>query len=976
MLASSILFAATPAVALDPAKAITQYVHDKWQVEDGLPDNRLWSMAEARDGYLWLGTGTSLVRFDGVQFTVFDGPGTEAIRNREIRALVEGRDGSLWIGTYGGGLSRLRDGRITTYTVKEGLAGDIVYDLHEDRDGTLWIATAGGLSRFRNGRFKTYTTADGLGANRVYTIAEGREGDLWFGTFGGGLSHFRKGSFTNYTTEDGLGANMVLGLAQTRDGSLWIATYGGGLSRLENGTFTTFTTRDGLTDNRLTDLLEDRDGNLWIAAYDGGLNRFRNGEFTSFGEAQGLSDNALMRLYETRDGSVWTGTEKGGLNRLKDAKFTPYTTREGLSNDRTYAIYPDPTGTLWIGTEGGGLNRFVDGTFTSYTTGDGLASDNVVSIFRDSRGDLWIGTFGGGVSRLRDGRFTTFTTADGLSDNIVYAIHEDRSGALWFGTQEVGLTRFADGKFTVYGSQEGLGAGGVRTILEDRRGTLWFGTNAGGLSRFENGRFTTYTTADGLAGDIVYALREDREGNLWIGTKGGGLSRLRDGRFATIDAAAGLRDNTVFQILEDGNDHLWLCGPKGVSRVRTKALLDVADGRARRVHPDVYGRSDGIRSGQCNGGSQPAGWRTPDGRVWFPTSRGIVVANADHFEIDRRAPRIHLEQFIADARSMPLGGEVKLRPGSRKLEFHFTGISLPDPEHVTFRYRLEGFDPEWVEAGTRRVAYYTNLPPGSYRFQVMAGNSDGIWSEAGGALAFELQPFFYQTRWFVSLVALALLLAALGGHRLRVRALTHRQRDLSRLVTERTRELEDATQELERLSRSDGLTGVANRRHFDDILDREWRRAFRAKSTVSLILVDVDCFKSYNDTYGHLRGDECLKQVGLTLQASATRAGDLAARYGGEEFVILAPDIDIEGALVIAERARAAVELLNLPHERSAAAPVVTISVGVACFTVADGESPDGLIEAADEALYRAKSEGRNRVVASSTLPCGIAPLV
>jgi diguanylate cyclase (GGDEF)-like protein len=338
------------------------------------------------------------------------------------------------------------------------------------------------------------------------------------------------------------------------------------------------------------------------------------------------------------------------------------------------------------------------------------------------------------------------------------------------------------------------------------------------------------------------------------------------------------------------------------------------------------------------------------------------VIDPRHIRTDPHPPRVMIEELIVDNEAVDLRRAVRLSPGRRKLELRYTGLGLLTPQKVRFRYKLEGFDADWVDAGSRRLAYYTNLPPGAYRFRVVAANADGVWNDAGASLDFELEPFLYQARWLQTLTAVALVLAAVAGHRLRTRRLKARAAELARLVEQRTRQLEEANQTLLLLSSQDPLTGIANRRRFEEVLDLEWRRGLRSGLPLSLVMLDIDAFKAFNDTYGHQRGDACLKEVARALSGALHRAGDLVARYGGEEFAVIQPGTDARGAARVAEALRATVQALGIPHERSQVSDVVTISLGAATAIPRDDTSPVALVAAGDQALYRAKQEGRNRV--------------
>jgi ligand-binding sensor domain-containing protein/signal transduction histidine kinase len=785
------------ALALDPKKAITQYVRDVWTVEDGLPQNSILCITQTRDGYLWLGTWQGLVRFDGVKFTVFDSGNTKEIKNNYIMALHEDREGNLWIGTRGGGVNQFKDGKLTSFTTKDGPSSNEVWAIREDREGSIWFAAAdGGLGRFKDGRFTSFTTKEGLAFNIVRSIYGGRQGGLWIATYSG-LNWFKDGKFITYTTKDGLSHDWVRAVYEDREGSLWAGTYSG-LNRFKDGKFTTYTTKDGLLHDWVTSIYEDRDGNLWIGTH-GGLSRFEDGKFSRFTTKEGLSNNLVWSIYEDREGSLWVGTEGGGLDRFKDGVFTTYTTRDGLSHDVVDTIYEDRAGNLWIGTFGG-LDRLKDGKITNFMTDKDPSHTLVRSIYEDRAGNLWIGTYGG-LKLFKDRKFTTYASKDGLPTDLVWSIYEDRAGNFWVGTEGGGLNRFEDEKFTTYITEGGPPHNFVRNIYEDRQGNLWIATE-GGLKQFKDGKFISFTTKDGLPHDTVGAgpTYENDDGILWIGTRGNGLLRLKDEEFTTYTTKEGLFDNMVLSILEDGKGNLWMGGFKGIFRVNKKEVDDLDQGKTRSVTSVAYGKADGIKSIECNSG-QPPGWKSKDGRLWFPTVKGVVMIDPDNMKLNTLPPPVVIEQVIVDQRSFNPRERVEAPPGKRELEFHYTGLSFLDPKKVKFKYKLEGYDEVWVDVGTRRVAYYTNIPPGQYRFRVIACNNDGVWNETGAAVEFHLQPHWYETIGFYALLTLGIIGLAIGltrrFHKRRIRQLEARKRELETLVDERTKELQVLNETLE-----------------------------------------------------------------------------------------------------------------------------------------------------------------------------------
>lgn len=792
--AIAIAVAASPAAALDPATPIAAYIHDVWRSKDGLPQDTVQAIAQTRDGYLWLGTLEGLARFDGVRFTTFDTGNTPELRHNVILALCEGEGADLWIGTYGGGLYRHRAGVFSRTSMADGLPSDHVRAVHRSPSGALWVGTTGGLAKLEGGQLTAFTTKDGLPSDRVMSILEDHEGSLWVGTSGGGVARRKDGVFTRIGAEQGLSSNFVWSIHEDRDRAIWISTEGGGLNRYKDGALRAWKREDGLPSERVMPVLEDRHKNLWIGT-DAGLSRLTGAGLSTLSAKTGFAKDNVRALFEDVEGSLWIGASDGGLNRFRDRRVSVLTARDGLAASSIRTVYEGRDGSVWIGTDGGGLNRLKDGQLTVLTTNDGLAHNDVWSILEDSSGELWVGSAGGGLSRLRGGRpFATLTAQGGLSSDAVSAIYQDRKGRIWIGTQGGGVDRFHDGRVERGALGPALAGALVSVIHEDRAGDLWVGTSGSGLFRWRDGGVTRFTTAEGLGSDLVLSLHEDAAGALWIATSGGGISRVKDDSVATFRERDGLYDDLAYQILEDDRGYLWMSCNRGIYRVKKSDLEDFAAGRLRAFASQAYGTADGLSSNECNGRVQPAGVRTRDGRLWFPTMDGLVIIDPEKLASNTRPPPVLIEEVLVDKH--PIAADATVPPGRKDIEIRYTALSFAAPSRVLFKYMLEGFDEEWVQAGARRVAYYTNLPPGDYRFRVIACNEDAVWNEEGAAVAFALAPHFYQRPWFFGACALLLALSGFGGHRLRVRRLKEREAELVRLVAARTGELETALSSL------------------------------------------------------------------------------------------------------------------------------------------------------------------------------------
>jgi signal transduction histidine kinase/ligand-binding sensor domain-containing protein/CheY-like chemotaxis protein len=754
-----------------------------WQTDQGLPQNSVQAVLQTRDGYLWFGTQEGLVRFDGERFEIFDRSNTNALGHNSVTALLQDRGGTLWIGTNGGGLTCFKDGAFTRFGGQDGLSDEFITALREDRSGTVWIGTNGhGLFGWAERHLRSLRVADGLSSDHVLAIHEDGSGDLWVGTLDG-LTRLRGRKITRFSIADGLASPRVLALASDGVGPLWVGT-DAGANQLVDGRVSGAVIMPGTS---IRALLFDGDHNLWIGARGPGLARLTGGRLTTIGANDGLSNSMPLSLYEDRERNLWVGTNGGGLNRFRDGNITTYASQEGLSTDVAISVYEDRRGNLWFGTIDG-LNRMSkDGAITVYNTTNGLANARANSIYEDAAGDIWVGT-SGGLIRLRNGRFETFTTRDGLASDALTVVQGDRSGALWIGTDGAGLNRLEGAKFSALTQADGLTSNFITALQEDRSGNLWIGTRGGGLNRLSKGQITPFTTKQGLSSNTVSAIYEDGDGVLWIATRGGGLNRFKNGRFATFGTKDGLFDDLVHQVVEDNQGDLWMSSNKGIFRVPKRQLNEFADGLARSIQGKVYGQSDGMKSSECNGIGQPAGYRTLDGRVWFPTLKGVAMIDPTRPLRNELAPPVIIEEVRVNGVVVPVSGPANIPPGRGELEFRFSALSLVDPIRNRFKSRLDGFDSQWRET-TRRTLSYTNIPAGSYTFRVVASNNDGVWNEAGAAFAFRLQPHFYQRWWFYSALVLTLGALVIAGDRIRVRHLNARARELTLRVEERTKEL-------------------------------------------------------------------------------------------------------------------------------------------------------------------------------------------
>jgi len=776
--------------ALDPALQPSQYVIDNWQIPEGLPQTSAQAIARTRDGYLWVGTQEGLARFDGVRFTVYDSGTDSAIPNKDIGVLHVDRSGRLWIGTRSG-IAMYENGRFTPFNRIPELARAYIRDIVEGKWGTFWIGTEDGLFEVGGGRARAFHASSGLLDSRIRALKEDRNGVLWVGT-ASGLQRFNGKRFETVSLGSGGADVSVTAIHEDDDGTLWMGAGTGALYRQVGDHFETVA-EPGRLGSIVRVLTRDHDGNLWIGTRKGGLVRYRNGQFIAM-TTNLFAASDLRSLLEDNEGSLWVGTYGVGLVRLRNGKFMAAGEPEGLQGNVTWTIAPRKAGGVWVGSDGG-LSSYVNGKFEHIAGPVGHEHAPVRSVVEDSSG-LWVGTEGAGVFRLDAHGMTVFDRHNGLSGETVTALIEDRKGRIWVGTNE-GLDIIDQGK--VSSMQSLLGADGpaaVHLLFEDHAANLWVATEAGGLFIVGAHGTRRLSTADGLPGDgWVLAIHEDSRGVVWLGSDDG-LAAWRDGKLVSLAHLGGALRETILQILEDDAHRIWLTTNKGVMTVSRSGLDALLDGATEKPEFTVYGLADGLRSAEFDGGNTSAGCRTADGMLWFPSIRGIVRIDPDHIESNNLPPQVHIEQVAVDGAPLVLTDGTEVSPGREQWEFHYTALSLLVPRRSLFRYKLEGFDKDWVDAGNRRTAYYTRLPPGTYTFRVIASNDDGVWNDVGASYRFTLKPHFYQTSWFALLCILAVVAVVGAWYRLRVGRLRRLASALQEQVALRTRDLELANAEL------------------------------------------------------------------------------------------------------------------------------------------------------------------------------------
>ena len=774
-------------LGLGVASAPAQYRIDQWTADDGLPQNSVYGITQTSDGYLWLATVDGLARFDGARFTIFNKSNSPGIVNNRFISLFEDAERNLWAGTEESGIVRFSRGRFEYFGKEAGVPRTVGW-IESDTDGVGTIFHGLGEStRFRNGGFSPFAEQSNFSSSGTasatsekvicrpnsenkfsvcfvngqwisFLLAEGSPPDRFL-------------SVEQEINSDGSTAIRFVSAAKAANGKVWLITADGRLAEAENGRVTRiYDERDGLpkyplyfmVGERLGLVAKDADESHWLVD----LPSMRKELLLKKGDGSFPLDKIeFLSTYADREGNLWFGTIRDGLFRARKQVITAYSEAEGIKDKTVYPIYQDRAGTIWLGAAEGLYKREFDRFVFIKSTENFLVN----AIGEDDAGRILISNFGA-IYILQNNEFVPFEPDKIPAIGFIYAIHEDPEKTLWIGAAG-GLRRFKDGVLTNFSIDDGLAGTDVKTIIDARAGGLWIGTYDG-LTRFENGRLTSWRETDGLPSRTVRALYEDADGTLWIGSYDGGLARFKDGKFTRYNMKTGLPNDGVFQILEDDNRNFWISSNRGIYRLNKNELNDYADGKISRVSSVAYGKSDGMLNPECNGGRSPAGIRADDGRLWFPTQDGVAVIDPGAIKVNSRPPPVVIENVMidnvdsdfwrpdpeleqADAATSNERSAIRIGPSQQNFEIRYTALSFINSENLRFKYKLDGLDDDWIDAGTRRQAYFSHVPPGEYTFRVIAANSDNVWNDEGATLMIVVLPPFYLTWWFLTLSLLA-----------------------------------------------------------------------------------------------------------------------------------------------------------------------------------------------------------------------------
>ncbi|WP_291725457.1 two-component regulator propeller domain-containing protein [Bernardetia sp.] len=797
-------------IALDPQKQISQYILDQWTTKEGLPTNTLNYVFQSEDGFIWASTYSGFIRFDGVDFKIFDKKNLPYLTNSSISAIYQTKDDSLWIGTHGSGLMVQKDHNFNFYTAKttKGNFPDYSIESISKIGDALWLGTRGnGIITYQDGIFTPFSAIPEISTisiNELQYREIGTDRIVWIGTEGKGLFSYQNERIERYNVENGSITNDVItGLLLDRTNTLWVGTING-VNRIRNGKSEIIEELKGVSVN---DIIEDKEGSIWFATSAG---LFRKNPVSRVYEVlnteNGLPHNNVMNICTDKEGNLWLAMYRAGLIRLKDGKFLNYTTQQGLASVSVSSIQEIEKNNYWVGSDAGIINTIKNQNVGRYDLKTPLSTDRLRAIFKDREGNIWVGSYAGVLRISSTGEEKLFTIKDGLTDNQVRVITQTINGSIWVGTRGGGLNEYipSEQRWIPFTKDDGLSSNFVMGVEPTSEGNLIVSTNDAGVDiiNLKTRKVSkVYTQAEGLPSNLAFSARYDSEKILWICANSGlvAISPKDINKINIFNSSNNFPVDAVFDIREDSNNNLWLSSSSGAIRIERASVTEYLEGKRTDLEVKVFDRSDGMKEEECTGAVHFL--KDSQGRMWFPTIGGLSMIDPNNIQKNTLAPPTYITKLSVDSIDYKFPSfsdeEIIVEAGARRILFHFTGLSLVSPSDMHFKYRLKGFDEDWIEVKNERDALYTGLPPKEYTFEVISANNDGVWSEEVAKVRFVVKPFFYQTAYFWIAIIVAFLLLVWLAYRYQIRRITKQNLKLEETVKQRTAEINQQKEEIE-----------------------------------------------------------------------------------------------------------------------------------------------------------------------------------
>ncbi|UCF65261.1 MAG: helix-turn-helix domain-containing protein [bacterium] len=742
-----LVFWTSTATALDPSRNFSDYLQKNWSRESGLPQNTIFALVQDHHNFLWIGTPSGLVRFDGINFKIYNRQNTPVLKNDCITTLHLDSEKRLWIGTEGGGAYFLQDGEWTSLSSKEGLSHDYVRAIISDTEGNVWIGTDYGLNRYGPEGIQRYITDQGLTDNTIRALSLDKQGFLWIGTHRGGLMQFMNGIVRIYNHRQDLPPGPILSLFTDQRNQIWIGTMQG-LYFLQGGRVRYISET---AEAPITSIIEDSRGTLWVGTMTDGLWRLHEGELSGQGDNSRYIHTLLMDSHN----NLWMGTDAAGLFLLKNRNIDNITRKNGLPEGPVNAVLQDRQGDLWIGMMDGGVYRLRN-SHTIQILGEesGLLSDRITSLFEDSNGDLWIGTADKGLNILRGKKLIHITQREGLTSDFITSIAEDPEGKIWVGTDR-GLTELENGKDPRIISTS-LITHHIRTIYTGDKSALFIGSKSG-LFTYNGTSFDTTKYQGRLKQLDILSIHQEAPDKLWLGTNGDGLYCIQENGILSWSTEQGLPDNHIFSIVTDAQGDLWMSSYTGVFRIPIKELN--SDRYDQTPFPifAIFDEGDGMTSSRCSASGKPANWKSNDGNIYYATAGGVAIFEPELFtRVPEQFP-IYVDSFLADGQPMALRESIILSYPVHHLTISFSCANYTSPAWTRIYHKLSGHDSSWVQSTSplAREISYLNLPPGQFQLHITAISHRGDVGKR--TIQFEISsPFHHSTIFWAMIIVISL----------------------------------------------------------------------------------------------------------------------------------------------------------------------------------------------------------------------------
>lgn len=944
---SLIIFISKPLQAQESPVALSEYFVESWSTKDGLPHNSINAIAQTEEGYLWFGTWEGFARYNGKSFQLFERGADTGLPDSGILALLAGQDGSLLVAGARGGISSWKGGNWHPYAPAPTMIGSAM----QDRKGNLWLCMPGMGLVFRPAleisALHDERVLDNVTVNKS---VEDNNGTVWAAT-DKGLYQIEDRHATRVSPATGLPQVRAFSLLVTTDHTLLVGTEKGVWKRVGEH-FVPL--HPQLSSEVVSTIMQDNRQDIWFGTINHGIFRLSAQGLEHLNIDNGVVHNRVQAILQDKENNIWIGTN-AGLLRLRRAPFITFSTRQGLNGDYIRTVMTHSDGSIWIGSSTG-LNRIRDGN-VEQINGDQHTQPSVLSLGEAADGSVWVGTYTDGLLHWKDGKLSpVLQQKDGLISNEIRAILPDSQGNLWIGTASGLSVLRAEGTLHNYAFEDGLPASFIMALQEDEQHRIWVGTGLG-VSVFDGKKFTPINITNMENAEYIFGFYNEAD-YMWM-TSDRGLIRYRksDGAIGMVGRKEGLPIDKLFQVIPDKLGYFWLSSNRGINRISKADATDVIEGRKKQITVTHFGESDGMISAQANGGSMPAATLDKQGGVWVATARGAVMVNPERlgeFSKTRLTPVVE----SVESNTTPLDTPSTWPAGTTRIRINYSGLGYVLPERILYRTKLDGFDPQWVDRGNITTAEYTNLPPGTYRFNVSASYPNSDWNGDTTAITLTIKPFIWQRPLVQAFLVLLVLISLLLVFRWRLNQAHRNEERLRKLVAAKTLALQEQAEIFERQAREDQLTKLDNRRVFDEQLILCFDDARDNDYPLTLAIFDIDHFKQINDRWSHVVGDLVLQSIGDMLRTTQQETM-LSARWGGEEFTLLFPRMSIEQAAIVCETLRNT--LAQTDHRHIAEGLQVTASFGLAESSTASDSNT--LIKHADHALYIAKQTGRNKVV-------------